>query len=183
MIIKKSQIDVLRADAVLHLSINQSHVFLLVLLQSGRNERSFDRFRNVHYLCVFCPWAWNHFFVMACLRPFCLLQPQRPWCEPWSCWTTWRRSTTMATWRSWAPWWQSSPWTPSWPKWSSPAVNSTVPTRSSPSLPCCQVMLGAGLLCGSELLLFPFPVLVDRASEITNELKGHAYFINYFSHI
>lgn len=92
-------------------------------------------------VCVL-PMGLEHFNGPSLL--LCLLQLQRPWCEPWSCWTTWQRSTTTVTWPSWAPWWQSSPWTPSWPRWSSPAVNSTVPMRSSPSLPCCQVMLRAG---------------------------------------
>lgn len=72
-------------------------------------------------------------------------QPPRHWWGPWSCWTTWRRSTMTVTWRSWAPWWPSSHWTLSWPRWSSPAASSTAPTRSSPLLPCCQVMPSPGL--------------------------------------
>lgn len=141
----------------------------VLLWWKNKKERQFCKLFHLSHLGVFCPWAWN--IVNGPPLPFCLLQPQRPWCEPWSCWTTWRRSMTTVTWRSWAPWWRSSPWTPSWPRWSSPAVNSTVQTRSSPSLPCCQVMLRAGLLCGSELLLFLlFPALMDRVSETTNEL-------------
>lgn len=152
-----------RVVALIPLSFDQSWGFWN-FPESCSNERSFDSF--VSTVC-FCPWAWNIYNGQS--LPSCLHQPLRPWCEPWSCWTTWQRSMTTVTWRSWVPWWQSSLWTPNWPRWSSPAVNSTVPTRSFPSLPCCQVMLMAGPLWGSERL----SIALEMWLKINQPLEGH----------
>ena len=69
--------------------------------------------------------------------------PQHPrrLCEPWNSSTTWGPLMTMGNWQSWGPWCQNSPSTPSWPRWSLPVLTTTVPMKSSLSLPCCQVSI------------------------------------------